>query len=91
MGGSTITNKPKPNKLQVGSGGDKHLSNNVNSSVARSPPCANQYIPSDAPPVDAQSNKKTLQMDSKYPKLPLRIERTGVHSYERGIGHPVNL
>ena len=53
MGGSTITNKPKPKKLKVGSGGDTHLSNNINSSITQSPPCANQDISSDAPPVEA--------------------------------------
>ena len=52
MGGSTITNKPKPKKLQVGSGGDTHLINNINSSITQSPPFANQDIYSDAPHVE---------------------------------------
>ena len=65
MGGSPITNKLKPNKLQVGSCGDTHLSNNVKYYITQSPPCANQDIPSETPPVDAQNIKKTCQMDSK--------------------------
>ena len=69
MGGSTITNKPKHNKLQVGSGGDTHLINSINSSITPYQPCANQEIPYETPPVYAQSTKKTLQMDSKSPKL----------------------
>ena len=68
MGGSAFTNKPKPNKLQVGSGGDTHLIDNVNFSITQSLPCANKNTPSETPPVDTQTTKKTRQMDSKYPK-----------------------
>ena len=73
MGGSTITNKAKPKKGQVGSGGDTHLSNNVNSSITQSTPWANQYITFKTPKVDAQFTKKTHQMDSKYPKSPVDL------------------
>ena len=66
MGGISITNKPKTNKWQVGSGGDTHLNNNLNSSITQFPPYSNQDIPSETPPVDAQSTNKTRQMDSKY-------------------------
>ena len=78
MGGSTITNKTKPNKWQVGSGGDTHLINNVHYSITESSPYNNQDIPSETLPVDTESTKKTRHMDYKYPKFPLRCENTGV-------------
>ena len=60
MGGSAATNKPKPNKLQVGSGGYNQLSNNINCSITQYPPCANQNIPSETPPVDAQTHQENM-------------------------------
>ena len=47
IGQSTIANKAKPNKWQVGSGGDTHLINNINFSISQFPPCANWYISSE--------------------------------------------
>ena len=73
IGQSTIANKAKPNKWQVGSGRDTHLSNNVNFYIIQYPVCSNQNIPSKAPTVDTQSTKKTRQMDSKSPKLTLQF------------------
>ena len=78
MGGSAVTNKPKPKKLQVGSGGDNHLSNKVNCSITQFPPCANQNAPSETSPVDAQTTNKTYKMDSKSPNILLCHEHTGV-------------
>ena len=46
MVGCDVTNKPKPNKLQVGSGRDTHLINNSNSYITQSTPCDNQNTPS---------------------------------------------
>ena len=90
MGGSAVTNKPKPEKLQVGSGGDTHLINNVNYYIAQSPPCANQDTPSDTPSVDTENTKKTRQMDFKSPKPPLRSEHMGFHSRDHGRGQTIN-
>ena len=59
MGGSAFTNKNKPKKWQVGSGGENHLSNNVKCSITQYPPCANKNNPSETPPVDAKTTKKT--------------------------------
>ena len=73
IGGINITNKAKPNKWQVGSGRDTHLSNNVNFYIFQYPVCSNQNIPSKAPTVDTQSTKKTRQMDSKSPTLTLQF------------------
>ena len=47
MDESAGTNKPKPKKLQVGSGGETHLSNKVNSYINQYPPYSNQNIPSE--------------------------------------------
>ena len=66
MGGSAVKNKTKPNKWQFGSGGDTHLINNVDCSINQYPPCSNQNNPSETPSVEAQTIKKTCQMDSKY-------------------------
>ena len=59
MGWSSVINKPKPKKLQVGSGIETHLSNNVNSSITQSPPYSNQNTPSETPLAEAQTTKKT--------------------------------
>ena len=80
MGGSADTNKPKPKKLQVGSGGDNQLGNNVKCSITKYPPRANQNNPYETPQVEAQTTNKTLQMDPKSPKPPLRSEHTGIQS-----------
>ena len=59
MGEIAVTNKPKPKKWQVGSGGDNHLSNNINYSITQYPLRANWNNPSDTLPVDAQTINKT--------------------------------
>ena len=58
MGGSTITNKAKPKKWQVGSDGYTHLSNNIHSSINQYSPCTKRDILSETPSVDTQSTKK---------------------------------
>ena len=85
IGGSAVTNKPKPKKWQVGSGGNNRLINNINCSINQSQPCANQNTLSETPPVDAQTTNKTHCMDSKYPNFLLLRECTGVQSRERVI------
>ena len=91
MGGSAVTNKPKPKKWQVGSGGDTHLSNNVSCYITQYPPFANQNTPSETPPVDAQTTNKTHHMDPKSPKFSLCSERTGVQYRNRGRGKLIDI
>ena len=67
MGGSAVTNKPKPKIWQVVSGRYNRLSNNENCSINQSPLCANQNINFETPPVNAQTTKKTRLMESNYP------------------------
>ena len=45
MGGSAVTDKPKPKKWQVGSGRDTNFSNNLNYSITKYPPCSNKNTP----------------------------------------------
>ena len=68
-----------------------HLSNNVNCSITRYPPCANQNTSSETPPVDVQTTKKIFQMDSKSPKSPIHSERTGVQTRNCGRNQLVDF
>ena len=86
MSGRAVTKKPKPKKEKVGSGGDTHLSNNINFSITQYPPWANQNSPSETPQLDSQTIKKTRQMEPKYQKLPLCSEPTGFQSRDHGSG-----